>query len=142
MAMKVTTRHRRGFTLVELLVVLAVIGLLAGIATPMVMKHLSRSKSKIVEIEIKNISVSLMMFKMDNGRYPTEVEGLEALRTKPDTVETWQGPYLDKTTALNDPWGNKYTYKPIDDEQFIITSYGADNREGGTGEAADISNKR
>ncbi|MGB9154829.1 MAG: type II secretion system major pseudopilin GspG [Alphaproteobacteria bacterium] len=132
---------RSGFTLVELLVVLAILGLLAAIATPQVMKHLGHAKVQTTQMEIKNIGAALDLFRIDIGRYPKQEEGLQALITQPDGLTSWQGPYLDKKASLNDAWGTPYVYHiPGQHGDYDLISYGADKTEGGTGENADITN--
>lgn len=99
-----------GFTLVELLVVLAILGLLAAIATPQVIKYLGRAKAETAKIEIKNLSIGLDLFLLDVGRYPTEQEGLPALIEQPPGVTAWRGPYIKRTGVPLDPWGQPYVY--------------------------------
>jgi general secretion pathway protein G len=99
-----------GFTLVELLVVLAILGLLAAIATPQVIKYLGRAKVETAKIEIKNLSVGLDLFLLDVGRYPTEQEGLRALVEQPPGLRTWLGPYIKRGGVPVDPWGQPYVY--------------------------------
>ena len=93
-----------GFTLVELLVVLAILGLLAAIATPQVIKYLGRAKAETAKIEIKNLSVGLDLFLLDVGRYPSEQEGLRALVEQPPGLVAWRGPYIKRAGAPVDPW--------------------------------------
>jgi general secretion pathway protein G len=99
-----------GFTLVELLVVLAILGLLAAIATPQVIKYLGRAKVETAKIEIKNLSVGLDLFLLDVGRYPTEQEGLRALVEQPPGLAAWRGPYIKRAGVPVDPWGQPYVY--------------------------------
>jgi general secretion pathway protein G len=131
-----------GFTLVELLVVLAILGLLAAIATPQVLKHLSGAKTKTAALEVKNLSTALEMFRIDTGRFPTQQEGLEALVRPVPGVERWNGPYLQKPTVPADPWGSPYLYRYPGQHggEFDLYSLGADKAEGGTGENQDITN--
>jgi general secretion pathway protein G len=103
-------RRQLGFTLVELLVVLAILGLLAAIATPQVIKYLGRAKVETAKIEIKNLSVGLDLFLLDVGRYPTEQEGLRALVEEPPGLTTWRGPYIKRAGVPVDPWGQPYVY--------------------------------
>jgi general secretion pathway protein G len=100
-----------GFTLVELLVVLAILGLLAAIATPQVIKYLGRAKAETAKIEIKNLSVGLDLFLLDVGRYPTDQEGLRALIEPPPGLAAWRGPYIKRAGVPVDPWGQPYVYR-------------------------------
>lgn len=132
-----------GFTLVELLVVLAILTLLAGIVGPRVLGQLGGAKSKTAAVQIADIDKALELFKLDVGRFPTTEEGLEALATRPATVTTgWAGPYL-KGTLPADPWGRPYRYQgPGPTGNVEILSLGADGAPGGEGENADIRNTR
>jgi len=134
--------RQAGFTLVELLVVLAILGLLAAIATPQVLKHLSGAKTKTAALEVKNLSTALEMFRIDTGRFPTQQEGLEALVKPVPGVERWNGPYLQKPTVPADPWGSPYLYRYPGQHggEFDLYSLGADKAEGGTGESQDVTN--
>ena len=105
------SRLSRGFTLIELLVVLAILGMLAAIAVPQVLKYLGRAKEDVVKVQVQSLGTSLDLFLLDNGRYPTEQEGLEALVQKPPGLDNWKGPYVAKANALIDPWGHPYVYK-------------------------------
>lgn len=110
----------------ELLVVLAILGLLAAVATPYVTRYLDEAKVRTAKMEVANISSSLDLFRYDVGRYPTTQEGLNALLKAPPGVENWNGPYIKKTNGLVDPWGNPYIYKnPGDHSEFDISSNGA-----------------
>lgn len=137
------TRRRRaanGFTLVELLVVLAILGLLAGLVGPQVMKFLGSSKSQTARIQIADLGATLDLYRLEVGRYPTTEEGLRALVENPGNVSNWSGPYLRRGELPKDPWGNEYQYRyPGQHGSFDIWSYGADGREGGDGENADIT---
>ncbi len=128
-----------GFTLLELLVVLAILALLAAVATPQVMKYLARARVDTAKLQVNALSSAIELFYLDNSRYPTADEGLDALMTAPEDAPAWNGPYLKKSTSLNDPWGTPYRYAPpVEQGEFTITSLGADKAEGGTGDAADI----
>ncbi|BCU05673.1 type II secretion system major pseudopilin GspG [Allochromatium tepidum] len=134
-----TSRRYGGFTLVELLVVLAILGLLAGLVGPQVMKFLGSSKSKTAKLQIEDLSSTLDLYRLELGRYPTESEGLKALVENPGNMPNWNGPYLKKKEMPKDPWGFDYQYRfPGEHGSFDIWSLGADNREGGEGENADI----
>ena len=98
----------RGFTLVELLVVLAILGLLMGLVGPTLLKQLGGAKSKTALIQIRDLEQTLEMYKLDVGRYPSTAQGLEALVRKPNGAAGWNGPYLKKKSVPRDPWGNEY----------------------------------
>lgn len=118
-------RSEAGFTLMELLVVLAILGLLAAIATPMVLHYLDYAKVSTAKTEVSNLEASLDLYKYDVGSYPTTEQGLEALVSAPQGVDNWNGPYVKKTTKLTDPWGHRYKYKyPGDHGDYDIYSYG------------------
>ncbi len=139
--MKVVSQMRQqGFTLLELLVVLGIIALLAGIVGPQVMKHMGASKSKAAKVQIEDLSAALDMYKLDVGKYPTSDQGLVALVEKPADSKRWNGPYLRKTRVPQDPWAEAYHYKsPGEHGNFDLYSYGADAKAGGEGEDQDIN---
>jgi general secretion pathway protein G len=117
-----------GFTLVELLVVLAILGFLAAMATPQVMKYLGRAKTETSKIEMKNIAMGLDLFLIDMGRYPTEQEGIKALIEPPATLPNWRGPYLKRAGIPVDPWGHPYVYRPTPDGEYELYSAGEDGK--------------
>jgi general secretion pathway protein G len=120
-------QHEHGYTLVELLVVLAILGLLAAIATPQVIKYLNHARVSTAKTEVEAFSSALDLFKLDVGRYPTTQEGLAALVTAPPGVPTWNGPYIKKNSNLIDPWGHAFNYRdPGQHGEFDIYSYGPD----------------
>jgi general secretion pathway protein G len=130
-----------GFTLVEMLVVLTIIGLIAGLVGPRVLSYLSESRTKAARLQIESFGSALDLFYVDAGRYPTTSEGLDALVKRPSGVDLWNGPYVKGSRVPFDPWGNPYHYSsPVDKAPYAIVSFGADGREGGTGTAADITN--
>ena len=132
-------RGEAGFTLLELLVVLAIMGLLAAIIAPQVLKYLGTSRTQTAKIQIQNVTAALEMYRLDVGRYPTPAEGLDALVVAPATAPGWNGPYLRKESALHDPWGQSYLYKvPGQHGEVDVYSLGSDKAEGGTGEAQDV----
>jgi len=134
-------RAQRGFTLLELLVVLVILGLLAAVAGPQVMKHVGGAKSSTAKLQIDEFGAALDMYKLEVGRYPNTQEGLQALSEAPSGATNWNGPYLKKKTVPKDPWGNDYHFEsPGQHGAFDIFSYGADNREGGEGEDKDVVN--
>ena len=134
-------RHgEQGFTLVEMLVVIAIIGLIMGLIGPRVLNYLSESKVKAAKIQMQSFSSSLDLFNLDAGRYPSTSEGLAALVRRPPGVAAWNGPYLKGGNVPNDPWNNPYIYRaPGEHNPFDIVSLGSDGQEGGSGTAADIS---
>ena len=135
-----TAGGQRGFTLMELLVVLAILGLVAGLVGPAVLNQLGGAKSKTAKIQIKDLEQSLEMYKLDVGRYPTTDEGLGALVEKPAGVAGWNGPYLKSDVPL-DPWSREYQYRfPGQFAEVDIFSYGQNGAPGGEGEDADVGN--
>jgi len=131
---------QRGFTLVELLVVITIIALIMGIVGPRVLGYLSESKAKAAKIQIESFASALDLYYLDTGRYPAGSEGLAALVRKPGNVTTWNGPYLKGGAVPPDPWGNPYVYRsPGQNGAYDILSYGSDGSEGGTGSAQDIT---
>ena len=129
---------RRGFTLIELMIVIIIIGLLAGLVGPKLFGKLTQAKQKAAKAQIELFGTALDAFRLDVWRYPTTEEGLKALREKPSGVEEWKGPYLPKDIPL-DPWGRPYLYKcPGDHGEYDLLSYGLDGVEGGEGENQDI----
>ncbi len=133
-------RRSRGFSLIELLVVLAILGLLAGLVGPQVMKFLSGSKTKTARLQIEDLSAALDLYRLEVGHYPTTSDGLEALVSKPGNAKNWNGPYLKKAQVPTDPWGNEYQYQqPGDHGPFDVYSLGSDNAEGGDGERQDVN---
>jgi general secretion pathway protein G len=129
----------KGFTLLELLVVLVVLGLLAGLVGPQVMKHVGTSKTKTAFLQIEELGTALEMYRLEIGSYPTTEQGLAALVQKPANIEQWKGPYLRKPIVPKDPWGRDYRYRhPGEHGNFDIYSLGADDANGGDGENADV----
>lgn len=128
-----------GMTLVELLVVLVILGLLAGLVGPQVLNQLGGAKTKTALVQVKDLEQGAELFKLDVGRYPNNQEGLNALIEKPPTAPGWNGPYLKERRIPLDPWGNPYHYQFPDAQGGLkIYSLGADNAEGGTGENSDV----
>jgi len=126
-----------GFSLIELIVVLVILGLLATVVGPRVMDRLGKGKVDIAKMQIAELGNALDLFRFDVGRYPTSSEGLDALVTNPG-VENWSGPYLKKSVP-KDPWNREYHYRcPGEHGDFDLYSLGADGVEGGEGENVDI----
>lgn len=138
--MKHFKNHKQsGFTLLELLVVLGIIAMLAGIVGPQVMKHMGESKTKAAKVQIEDLSATMDMYKLDAGSYPTSQQGLQALIEAPDNAKRWNGPYLSKSKMPLDPWQNEYHFvSPGEHGKFDIFTYGADDKEGGEGEDRDV----
>ncbi len=129
----------RGFTLMELLVVLVILGLIAGILGPRVVDYLGGAKSDAAKLQIEEIDAALDLYKFDVGRYPNSSEGLQALIQAPTGATGWRKPYFKKKVVPKDPWGNDYHYaSPGQHGSYDLYSYGADNREGGEGDDKDL----
>jgi general secretion pathway protein G len=136
------TRHARGFTLLELLVVIVIIGLLAAYVGPKYFAQLGKSEVTVAKAQIEAFEKSLDTYRLDVGRYPATEEGLGALLVAPPAAGTrWNGPYLKKAVPL-DPWGHAYQYRaPGSKGEYDIVSMGKDGQPGGSGENADISSQ-
>src|ERR1700684_2789137 len=131
---------QQGFTLVEMLVVITIIGLIMGLIGPRVLNYLSESKVKAAKIQLQRFAGALHPFYLDAGHFPSTSEGLSALMQRTPGVAAWNGPYLKGNSLPNDPWNHPYVYRaPGDRAPYEILSYGSDGQEGGSGIAADIS---
>jgi len=140
--MKQLLRAHRGFTLIEMLVVLVIIGMLAGLVGPKLFSRVDSSKVKTAEVQIKMLKGTLETFRLDVGRFPTQAEGLPALNQAPAEERArahWHGPYLDQDIPL-DPWGNPYLYSlpGANGQPFALYSLGGDGKPGGEGIDADV----
>jgi general secretion pathway protein G len=131
---------QQGFTLVEMLVVITIIGLIMGLIGPRVLNYLSESKVKAAKIQLQSFASALDLFYLDAGRFPSSGEGLAALVQRTPGVTSWNGPYLKGGSVPADPWSHAYVYRaPGEHGPYDIVSYGSDGQEGGSGVAADIS---
>jgi general secretion pathway protein G len=129
-----------GYSLVELLVVMAIIVLLGTIAVPQLLKYLDGAKQDTARAQIESLSATLDLFKLDVGRYPTQEERLDVLVTRPAELAGWNGPYVKRKDMLLDPWKRIYRYKsPGEHGDYDLFSYGADDREGGEGSSKDVT---
>ena len=138
-------QDRRGFTLIELMIVIVIVGILATLLIPRIMERPEEARRVKAKMDIRTIESALKLYKIDSGEYPTTEQGLEALINKPDTAPVpmkWRdGGYLDGNSVPKDPWGNPYNYtSPTQDgKDYEITSYGRTGQPGGTGRDAEIS---
>ena len=138
-------RNRRGFTLIELMVVIIILGILAMWVAPKIMSRPGEAKQVKARMDIQNLETALKLYKLDNGNYPSTEQGLQALVEKPESgivPKKWKdGGYLEKGIVPNDPWGNEFVYlSPGLQSDFDIISYGADGVPGGESEDKDINN--
>jgi general secretion pathway protein G len=130
-----------GFSLIELMIVLVILGLIAGVVGPQAMKYLGKGKTKSAKIQIENISSALDMYRLEVGSYPSTSQGLKALAEAPSEARGWSGPYLKKGNVPKDPWKNAYQYKRVNNNghPYELYSMGADGVKGGTDDDADLS---
>lgn len=130
-----------GFSLIEILVVLVIMGLLAGLVGPRIFGNVDKAKVRTAQTQIKMLKGSMQTYRLDVGEYPSTTEGLDALWSKPsgNSGRFWQGPYLDEHVPL-DPWNNDYQYRleASEEQSFTLYSWGSDGKAGGEGLAADI----
>jgi general secretion pathway protein G len=132
-------RGEAGFTLVELLIVVIILGVLAAIVGPRLFGRVGQSRQQAARVQIGLLGTALDLFKLDVGRYPSTQEGLQALQQNPGNVAGWEGPYLKKDVP-RDPWGSPYQYRsPGEHGEYDLASLGSDSAPGGEGEAADVT---
>ncbi len=137
---KLSRKHTSGFTLLELLVVMVIIGLLASYVGPKYFAQIGKSEVKTAKTQIDALEKALDQYRLDTGHYPANEAGLNALMVSPATETKWQGPYLKKAVPA-DPWGNPYVYRiPGEHGEYDLLSYGRDGKPGGLNEDADIVN--
>ncbi len=136
------TRNQSGFTLIELMVVLVIIAVLTGLVAQNFIGRDQQAMRQAVTTDFNTIDNALQMYRLDNGRYPSEEQGLDALLTEPSGApepRNWSGPYL--RTEPEDPWGTAYQYSLDDGGNPVLTSFGADGQAGGEGDDADMSSR-
>jgi general secretion pathway protein G len=134
-------RADRGFTLLELVMVLVIIGVILAMVGPRVFNSLGRASTERAKVQIEQIGSALELYKLDTGRFPSTQEGLNALVSAPSGVANWNGPYLKDAKHLKDPWSRDFTYRsPAEKGGYDLISLGADGKEGGDGENKDIRN--
>jgi len=138
-------RNNRGFTLIELMVVVVILGILAGLIVPRIMGRPEEAKQAKARIQLESFDTALKLYRLDSGVYPSTEQGLQALVETPSVGElpkNWRpGGYLDKGKIPRDPWGNEYVYLcPGIEDEYDLISYGADGEPGGEGKNKDISN--
>jgi general secretion pathway protein G len=133
-------RRSRGFTLLELLVVMVILGLLVGYVAPKYFAQVGKSETKTAKAQIESLEKALDIYRLDTGHYPPTEAGLKALNTRPDNEPKWNGPYLKKDLPM-DPWGRPYVYKlPGEHGDFDLFSLGKDGQPGGQADNADVTN--
>ncbi|MBK1662685.1 type II secretion system major pseudopilin GspG [Paracraurococcus ruber] len=137
---RIPRSRRPGFTLVELLVVLVILGLLAAVAAPQAMRYLGGAKQDAAKLQLQGLATAIDLYRLDVGRYPSREEGLAALTQRPPGQERWNGPYVRKAEQLQDPWGRPWRYRaPGENGPYDLFSLGADDRQGGAGEDRDVT---
>ena len=137
--MKLRLNKQTGFTLLELLVVIVIIGLLAGYVAPRYFAQVGKSEIKVAQAQIEGLGKALDQYRLDTGHYPSTEQGLASLMERPTAEPKWDGPYLKKALPT-DPWGKPYMYRfPGEHGEYDIFSYGKDGQAGGTGESVDIN---
>jgi len=133
-------RQPRGFTLLELLVVMVILGLLVGYVAPKYFSQVGKSETKTARAQIESLEKALDIYRLDTGHYPPTEVGLKALNTRPDNEPKWNGPYMKKDVPM-DPWGRPYIYKlPGEHGDFDLFSLGKDGQPGGQGDNTDVNN--
>ena len=138
--MKRRKKNEMGFSLIELLIVMVIMGLLAALVGPRMFGKVGKSKQNAARAQMALFETALDTYRLDVGKYPSTEQGLQSLRTKPSDEEKWDGPYLPKAVP-KDPWGNPYLYRLTDNGEVEMISLGANGSEGGEGEDKDISSR-
>lgn len=127
-----------GITLLEVLIVLAIISLVGVVVAGQVVGQMDRAKVDLAGLQLKQIDNAMVLFQIDTGRFPTSDEGLASLQVAPASLPAWRGPYLRGERALIDPWGHAFVFSSTDDTGYTISSQGSDGKSGGTGTAQDL----
>jgi general secretion pathway protein G len=134
-------RRSRGFSLLELVIVLIILGTIMAFLAPRIFGNVERANQQLAKAKMEQLSGQLEIMRLEVGRYPSTQEGLRALLEKPSGMERWNGPYIKDATTLKDPWGNDFKYAaPGASKPFDLVSLGADGREGGEGDNRDLVN--
>lgn len=128
-----------GLTILELMIVLVILSLIGSVVGVQVIGQMDRAKVDVARLQLRQVQNSLTLFQLDTHRYPTTSEGLIALIEQPKQAEGWRGPYLRSREALADPWGRPLSYSFEEGDAFLVASFGADGKQGGTGAAEDIT---
>lgn len=137
---QIRPQQEAGFTLMEMLVVLVVIGLIAMVAIPQVTRLMGSAKNKATKIQMETLSSALRFYELDTDAYPTSQEGLKALWAAPGDLPGWNGPYVRQERQLKDPWGRDFIYRtPGKASPYELISLGADGKVGGSGDDADVT---
>lgn len=134
----VRMNRKSGVTILEVLIVLAIIAMISAVVGPRVIGYLGRAKTETAELQLAQINNALQLFYIDMGRYPAAAEGLTTLLAAPAGAADWAGPYLTSDEALKDPWGRDYVYEDAGDADPQVYSLGRDGAPGGAGEDADV----
>lgn len=132
-------RHKAGYSMMELMIVIVIIGLLAAVVAPTLFRQLGRANSQTAASQMANLATSLSEYRLDVGRFPDSGEGLDALLQAPANATGWSGPYLNADSVPLDPWEQPYIYELVAPGHAVIRTFGRDQQEGGEGEDADIS---
>ncbi|MGE5616629.1 MAG: type II secretion system major pseudopilin GspG [Bacillota bacterium] len=133
--------RKRGFTLLELVIVLILLGTIMAFVAPRIFGNLDRANQQATKVKMEQLSGQLEVMRLEVGRYPTTQEGLRSMIEKPASMDRWNGPYVKDAMMLKDAWGNDFQYaSPGQNKPFDLKSFGADGREGGDGPNADITN--
>lgn len=139
--MHLQSNNQRGFTLIELMVVLLILAMLTTIAAPRVTKYLGKAKAQTSKVQVEALSAAVDAFVLDVGRPPSDAEGLNSLLSAPSDAPSWDGPYIKKSASLTDAWGRPFRYRqPGQNSEYDVYTLGADGKEGGSGDDSDIGN--